>query len=77
MIKDLPAEINDYQSIDWQSGLRAFRDDMDPNLFEAVTWVQETHDIPWSEDLVDEVEQVLTENDWYEDPNSKASYHHY
>ena len=60
MIKDLPAEINDYESIDWQSGLRSFRDEMDPNLFEAVTWVQEVHDIPWSEALVDEVEQVLT-----------------
>ena len=77
MIKDLPAEINDYESIDWQSGLRSFRDDMDPNLFEAVTWVQEVHDIPWSEELVEAVQEVLNENDWYEDPNSKASYHHY
>ena len=77
MIKDLPAEIHDYDLIDWESGLRAFRDEMDPNLFEAVTWVQEVHDIPWSEDLVEAVQAVLNENDWYEDPNSKASYHHY
>lgn len=73
-IQDMPGEIYD---IDWQSGLRDYRDKMDPKLFEAVCWVQETHNIPWSEDLVHEVEEVLLENDWYTDPNSVMSYHHY
>jgi hypothetical protein len=35
------------------------------------------HDIPWSEDLVEAVQEVLNENDWYTDPNSVMSYHHY
>ncbi|NDB65930.1 MAG: hypothetical protein EB168_09730 [Euryarchaeota archaeon] len=73
-IQDMPGEIYD---IDWQSGLRGYRDDTDCNLFEAVTWVQETHDIPWSEDLVEACQEILNENDWYEDPNSVMSRHHY
>lgn len=77
MIKDLPAEINDYDSIDWESGLREFRDEMDPCLFDAVSWVEDVYGIPFSQELVDQVEKVLLENDWYTNPNSVMSYHHY
>ena len=73
-IQDMPGEIYD---IDWQSGLRGYRDSEEPNLYEAVTWVQEVYDIPWSEALVEECQEILNENDWYEDPNSVMSYHHY
>ena len=77
MIKDLPAEINDYDSIDWESGLRGYRDSEDPCLFDAVSWVEDVYGVPFSEELVDQVEKVLLEDDWYTNPNSVMSYHHY
>ena len=64
-------------STDWESGLRGFRDQMEPSLNEAVEWVCETHDLQKTDTLVEEVEKVLFEDDWFNDPNSVMSYHHY
>jgi len=64
-------------STDWESGLRGFRDEMEPSLYEAVEWVCETHDLQRTDTLVEEVEKVLLEDDWFNDPNSVISYHHY
>ena len=75
MIKDLPSEI--HNDLDWQSGLREFRDEMEPSLDEAVDWVCQTHDLQRTDTLVEEVEKVLLEDDWFNDPNSVMSYHHY
>ena len=62
---------------DWESGLRGFRDQMEPSLHEAVDWVCQTHDLQRTDTLVEEVEKVLFEDDWFNDPNSVMSYHHY
>ena len=64
-------------STDWESGLRGFRDQMGPSLYEAVEWVCETHDLQRTDKLVEEVEKVLLEDEWFNDPNSVMSYHHY
>jgi hypothetical protein len=50
---------------------------MEPSLYEAVEWVCETHDLQRTDTLVEEVEKVLLEDDWFNDPNSVMSYHHY
>lgn len=79
MIKDLPAEINDYEAIDWESGLRGFFFEMEPDLDEAVEWVCQTHNLERTAALVDRVAEVMQEEEdsWYTDPNSVMSYHHY
>ena len=75
MIKDLPSEI--HNDLDWQSGLREFRDEMEPTLYEAVDWVCQTHNIERTDALVEAVETIILEDDWFNDPNSVMSYHHY
>lgn len=58
-IQDAPGEIYD---MDWQSGLRAFRDDTDPALHDAVEWVAETHNMERTDALIDEIYDILKED---------------